>query len=233
MELAPALVGALVGLLGGALVPLLIRLCPDPPVNPDEDPDDFPDHVPFAQLAARSGLRWKTMVACGLAGAVIAGLIGWSWGLPWLLFLVPVSCALAVIDYVTWYLPSRLIWPSYGIVAVLEIVAAVVLEDANVVIFAAIGFAALGAYYGLIWFLSPGIMAFGDVRYGALLGLGLGPLGVPVLFVSVLAAATLSVLAMIPLRVGGVMIRRKMPYGPFLAVGALVAVVVGQVLGRL
>ena len=230
MELVPALVGALVGILGGALVPTLVAWCPEPTANPEENPEDYPEHTPFVELAARPGLRWKAILACAVAGALIAGLIGWSWGLPWLLYLVPIACALAVIDYVTWYLPSRLIWPSYGVVVVLEVVAAVALEDVDVVVFGAIGFAALGLYYGLVWFISPGIMAFGDVRFAALIGLALGPLGVPVLVVSVLAAAVLSVLALVPLRIGGNMIRRKVPYGPFLATGALVSIVVGQVL---
>ena len=100
----------------------------------------------------------------------------------------------------------------------------------SVLVLAGIGFVGLGAYYGLVWFISPGIMAFGDVRFAALIGLALGPLGVPVLVVSVLAAAVLSVLALVPLRVGGKAIKRKIPYGPFLAGGALVAIVVGQVL---
>lgn len=230
MDAFAALVGALVGVLGGLLVPRLIAWCPEPEHNPAENPEEFPDHVPFAELAARPRLALGCAVAGAVAGGAVGATIGWAWGLPWLLFLVPVCIALAVIDYVTWYLPSRLIWPSYGVVAGLEVVAAVALREPQVVVLAAVGAAALGLYYGLIWFISPRTMAFGDVRLGALLGLALGPLGLGTVLLSVLAAAVLAVAALVPLRRGGNMIRRKVPYGPFLAGGALVAVVLGRVL---
>lgn len=230
MELLPALVGALVGLLAGPLVPRLVRWCPEPEHNPEENPSDFPDHVPFADLAQRPGLVAGSAVAGALAGAALGASIGWGWALPWLLYLVPVGIALAVIDYVTWYLPSRLILPSYGVVVGLEAVAAIVLREPAVLVLALIGGAVLGLYYGLIWFISPRTMAFGDVRLGALLGLALGPLGLATVVLSIVTAAILAVLGLVPLRRGGNMIRRKVPYGPFLVGGALVAVVLGRVL---
>ncbi|GAA4824991.1 prepilin peptidase [Nocardioides caeni] len=242
MEIVPGLVCAAIGLLGGLVVPWLIAQCPEPEHDPQENPEEFPDHVPFAELARRRGLR----TGAGLAGAVAAGLLGaslgWTWLLPPLLLLVPVTTALAVIDYVTWYLPSRLILPSYGAVAALQVVATVALGEPAVLVWSAIGFVGLGGYYGLMWFISPRAMAFGDVRLGALLGLALGPLGTGTLLLSVLAAAVLSLLAYVPMRLRGNAIRRagargplkaNLPYGPFLVIGALVAVVLGQVLARL
>lgn len=230
MHVLPALVGALVGLLGGLLVPRLIAWCPEPEHNPAENPDEFPDHVPFIVLAARAGLARRTAAVGALAGGALGASTGWAWGLPWLLYLVPVGIALAVIDYVTWYLPSRLIWPSYAVVGALQVIAAVALGEPRVLLLAAIGAAALGGYYGLLWLISPRVMAFGDVRLGALLGLALGPLGLGTVLVSVVAAALLAVLALVPLRRGGNMIHRKVPYGPFLVAGALLAVLLGRVL---
>lgn len=230
MELLPALVGALAGALGGLVVPRLIAWCPEPEHDPAENPADYPDHVPFAELAARPGLAVRSAVACAVAGGVLGLVLGWSWALLWLLPLVPVCCALTVIDYVTWYLPTRLIWPSAALVAVLVMAVTVVVADPAVLAWSAAGFLALGGYYGLMRLLSPRAMAGGDVRLGALLGLALGPLGAGVLLVSVLAAAVLGVLGMVPMRRSGTMIRRRVPYGPFLVLGALVAVVVGQVL---
>ncbi len=186
--------------------------------------------MPFAELAARPGLRAKAVVACALAAGVLGLVVGWGWGLVWLLYLVPVCCALTVIDYVTWYLPSRLIRPSWAITGVLVAVVAAIVAEPRVALWGLIGFLALGGYYGLMRLLSPRAMAGGDVRLGALLGIALGPFGSGVLLVSVLAAAVLGVLAMVPLRRSGTMIRRRVPYGPFLVLGALVAVVVGQVL---
>lgn len=230
MELLPALVCALIGGLGGLAVPRLIAWCPEPELDPSENPDDFPDHVPFAVLAARPGLLLRAVVACALAGGVLGGVLGWSWALLWLMFLVPVCCALTVIDYVTWYLPSRLIRPSWLIAGVLVAAVAVVVGSLEVALWGLGGFVGLGGYYGLMRLISPRSMAGGDVRLGALLGVALGPLGLAVLLASVLAAAVLGVVAMVPMRRSGVMIRRRLPYGPFLVLGALVAVVVGQVL---
>lgn len=239
MDVLPALVGALAGLLGGLVVPRLIAWCPEPEVDPAENPEDFPDHVPFAVLAARPGLAARCAVACAVAGAVLGLAVGWGWGLVWLLYLVPVCCALTVIDYLTWYLPSRLIRPSWLVVAVLLGTTAAVLGEPRVLLDGAIGFLALGGYYGLMRLLMPAGMAGGDVRLGALLGLALGPFGVGVLLVSVLAASLLSVLAYVPLLVRGRAIRsaqargplkHRVPFGPFLVLGALVAVAVGRVL---
>lgn len=225
-----ALLGAVAGAVGGLLVPRLVAWCPEPEPDPEEDPEEFPDHTPFSVLAARPGLAVRSAVACAVAGAVLGGVVGWGWALAWLLFLVPVCCALAVIDYVTWYLPNRLIWPAFAVVVVLEAVAALALGEPQVLVQAAIGALGLGAYYGLIWFISPRTVAFGDVRLATLLGLALGPLGLGVVLVSVPLAAVLAVLAMVPLRRGGNMIRRKVPYGPFLVTGAVAAVVLGQAL---
>lgn len=231
MHAVPALVCALVGALGGLLVPWLIAQCPEPEHDPSENPEDYPDHVPFAQLAARTGLRLRSAAACALAAGVLGLALGWNWGLFWLLALVPVCCALTIIDYVTWYLPSRLIRPAWLVSGGLVAAVAVVVSDPWVAGWGLIGFLALGGYYGLMRLVSPRAMAGGDVRLGALLGIAIGPYGAGVLLVSVLAAAVLGVVAMVPMRRSGTMIRRRVPYGPFLVLGALVAVVVGQVLG--
>ncbi len=233
MEPLPGLLGLVLGALGGLLVPALIARCPEPEHDPSENPEDYPDHVPFAVLAARPGLRTRAVLACALAGGLLGTAVGWSWALPWLLYLVPVCCALTVIDYVTWYLPSRLIVPSWGVVAGLVVLAAVAVRDPGVVLWSLAGFAALGGYYGLMWLVSPRIMAGGDVRLGALIGLALGPFGPATWLLSVVAAAVVGVLALVPLRRTGNMIRRKVPFGPFLAIGALVAVVVSQALAAL
>jgi leader peptidase (prepilin peptidase)/N-methyltransferase len=167
-------------------------------------------------------------VACAVAAGLLGGAFGWVWALPWLLVLVPVGCALTVIDYVTWYLPARLVLPSYAVVALLVAVGAVAVGDWRVLLHGAVGWLALGLYYGLLWFISPRIMAYGDVRLGGLLGLALGPLGYAQLVLSVFAAAVIGVLAFLPMRLAGRTIRRHVPFGPFLVLGAGVAAVAGQ-----
>lgn len=228
MHPVPALLCALLGALGGWLVPRVIASLPEPEPDPTEEVGAFPDKVPYVVLAARPGLAARCAAACALAGGLLGGAFGWVWALPWLLYLVPVGCALAVVDYVTWYLPSRLVLPSYVVVAGLVAVGAAAVGDAGVLVSAAIGWVALGLYYGVLWFISPRIMAYGDVRLGGLLGLALGPLGYGQLVLSVLAAGVIGALSFVPLRLAGNTIRRHVPFGPFLVLGALAAAVAGQ-----
>lgn len=237
--LLAALVGAVVAGAGGLLVPRLVALCPEPEHDPAENPEDFPDHVPFVQLAARPGLAARSAVACAVAGAAMGGALGWAWPLVWLLPLTAVCCALTVIDYVTWYLPTRLIKPSYGVVAVLVAAVAAVEWDWRWLALGAIGFVVLGGYYGVLWFVAPRAMAQGDVRLGALIGLALGPLGLGTLLFSVVAASVVSLLAFIPMKLRGNAIKREgsrgvlkhhVPFGPSLTIGAVVAVVATRLL---
>lgn len=240
-ELGAAAACAAVGAVSGLLVPRIIAALPEPEPDPEEKAGDFPDKVPYADLAARPRLAVTCVLVCALAGAAVGVMIGWSWALPWLLYLLPVGAALAVIDYVTWYLPARIITPSYVVVAVLAVLAAVLDRDPAIVVGAVIGGIGLGGYYGVMWFVSPRIMAFGDVRLGALLGLALGPFGVLTVVLSVLLAAVAMLVALVPMRIMGHTIeqeegvigrvgRQHLPFGPFLVIGALLALLAGQAL---
>jgi leader peptidase (prepilin peptidase)/N-methyltransferase len=239
MHLLPALVCAALGAATGWFVPRLIASLPEPEKDPNEKPGEFPDKVLYVDLAATPGLAWKCAISCAVAAGLVGAVFGWVWALPWLVFLVPVGCALTVIDYVTWYLPARIVGPAYAVVASLVVVAAVAVGDWRVILHGVIGWLALGLYYGLMWFISPRIMAYGDVRLGGLIGLALGPLGYAQLILSVLAAGVLGALSFIPLKLLGRTIKRDpskgplrehLPFGPFLLLGALIAVVAGQLL---
>ena len=231
MHLLPALACALVCAVAGWLVPRVIAALPEPEPDPDENPDDFPAKLPYAVLGKRPRLPLGCAIASGLAGGLLGAALGWDWRLSWLVALVPACCALAVVDYVTWYLPTRIVAPSYAVVAVLIVVAALAQGDLWVAGAGALGWAGLGGYYGLMWLISPRIMAYGDVRLGGLLGLALGPLGLGTVLLSAVLAGALGGLAFLPLRLLGNAIRRHVPFGPFLVVGALAAVVLGQWLG--
>ncbi|GAB2981310.1 A24 family peptidase [Nocardioides montaniterrae] len=230
MEWAAGLVVAALGGLSGLLVPRLIGWVPEPEPDPDEVKGDFPDKIPYADLAARPKLWMRCVVAGLVIGAVIGLAVGWSWGLLWLVPLISIGLALAIIDYATWYLPTAIIAPAYILTAVLVAVGALAVGDAKIGVLAGVGYVGLGGYYGLMWFISPRIMAFGDVRLGALIGLAIGPFGVPTLFFSVLLAAVVGVLALIPLKRKGNSIKRRVPFGPFLLIGAVLALVVGQLI---
>lgn len=223
MHLQTALVCAGLGLVAGSFVPSMIAALPEPEPDPSEQEGDFPDKVAYSDLAEHPGLGWKASLACAFASAVLGGALGWHWGLSWMLVLVPFGCALAIVDYVTWYLPRQLVNPAYTLVIVLEVAAAWFLRDWHVLLHAGIGFVVLGAYYGLLNLISPRIMAFGDVRLGGLIGLALGPFDMAAVILSIFAAAVVGAIAWMPLKVLGRTIRKHYPFGPFLLVGAWVA----------
>ena len=78
---------------------------------------------------------------------------------------------LAVTDLRTGLLPTRLIWPTAGIVGVLYSVVSVVEAEPAGLIGAALGAAACGATMAAVHFVHPPSMGFGDVRLSVLNGL--------------------------------------------------------------
>ena len=226
MSLDAGLVCAAIGLVSGIGVPRTIAGLPEPEPDPDENPDDFPDKVLYADIAASPRLGWSSAVSCAVAAGLIGFALGWTWLLPALLLLVPVCCALTIVDWRTWFLPTRIVMPAMSATVLLIAVETAFAGDWGILWRAAVGWAVLGGYYGLMWLVSPRIMAFGDVRLAALLGLVLGPLGWGALVLSAVAAGLIGALALLPMRRAGLMIKRHAPFGPFLVLGAFVAVLV-------
>ena len=81
-----------------------------------EDPAD--DKEPYAAIAAQPGLAWKAAVASLVAGGLIGAELGWAWLLVYLIPLVPVGVALAIVDWRTLLLPTKVIRPTYALVVV-------------------------------------------------------------------------------------------------------------------
>ena len=232
MSIDPAAVGlgaALCGV-GGALVPALVRRIPEP-AEADEDKEAY------AAIAALPGLAWRSAVASALAGGLVAAATGWSWALLFLVPLVPVAVALAVVDWRTRLLPTIVIWPTLAVVAVLAGICAVLDGDGAAFVRAAAGAACAFGVFFVLWWVRPAGMGFGDVRLSALLGFALGYLGWAELLLGMYAGFLLfsvpGLLLAVVRRDKG-MLRQAFPFGPFLVVGALLGVVTGPlVVGHL
>lgn len=246
-HLDTATVAALAGLAAGALVPGLVRRLPEP-TPPDEDisvVDDQGDTVvppapagpappapvagkePYAAVAALPGLRWKAALAAGAAAGLLGARLGWTGTLLVTAALVPIGVALAVVDWRTRLLPTRLVAPAYALVLVLLPLAALVDGDARGLWRAGWGWVVLGGLFLLLWLVYPAGMGYGDVRLSGVLGLALGYAGWGALVVGILAAFTLGALGGLLLSALRVVDRRSYPFGPFLLLGALVGVLVG------
>jgi len=222
MHLDAALVSAVCGAVGGWFVPTLIARVPEPELKPDADPKE-----PYADIAARPGLLWKCVVATLVIGGLVGLALGWSWALLVLLPLVPVSVALATIDWRTRLLPTKLIAPSYAAVIVLAAFAAWTDGDWSPLLTAGWGWLVAGGTFFVLWFVYPRGMGYGDVRLSGVLGLALGYLGWGPLLTGVYAGFVVGGLGGLVLSLLRVVDRRAYPFGPFMLVGALVGVLVG------
>lgn len=165
--------------------------------------------------------------------AAVFGLLAWHldslWELPAFLYLAAVGIALAFIDLDVHRLPNALTLPSYPIAAALLAVGALGEHDPYRLARAAVGMAALYAFYYVLMLVKQGGMGFGDVKLAGVLGMYLGYLGWGVLAVGAFLGFLLGGLAGFVLlalrRVGR---RDGIPFGPSMVAGALLAVFVGQ-----
>jgi leader peptidase (prepilin peptidase)/N-methyltransferase len=232
-HLDTALVCALVGAVGGLLVPHLVGRLPEPsaPAAPaDAGGAPAREAAPkplYADLAAHPGLAWK----CALWSAALAGLVGsatgWIWPLLYLLYLVPVGVALAYVDYRTRLLPTRIIAPSYAVVAVLVLVCFAIERDVDDLARAGLGWLVSGLVFWLLWRFTPG-MGYGDVRLSGVLGIALGYLGWGEVLVGMYAGFLVGAVGWIPLRLLRITKDRHFPFGPFMLLGAIVGIVWGE-----
>lgn len=225
--------GAAFGLLSGAFVPELIRPLPEPVSDPEEDElfEEEDPKEPYADIARLPGLRWKAAVA----SAVFAGLLGsrldLSWELLAVIALAPVGVALALVDYRTRYLPTRLIGPMYVVVVVAAALGSLIQEDWSMLVGAATGWAVYGGIFLLFWVVFPaGSFGFGDIRLAGLLGLALGSVGLGPVFVGMFLATLLGAVAGVVVRFA--MGRKHSPYGPNMLYGAVVGAMFGDAFAR-
>ncbi|MEA2506993.1 MAG: leader peptidase (prepilin peptidase) / N-methyltransferase [Actinomycetota bacterium] len=199
----------------------------------------FIENLPLARLARprcsqcgeRIGLRYPLVE---LAAAVLFGLSAWKFG--WHLETVVyalffwVLLVLSMIDLEHKLLPDRVVFPSLLLGAAGLGIAAVVRGYPMALLHAAVGAVIFGGFLFVVAFIYPAGMGGGDVKLSFLLGMFLGYLdgwGVVVtgMFLSFVLGGVIGVIVM-AMTGGG----RKMqvPFGPFLALGTVVAVFLGH-----
>jgi len=165
--------------------------------------------------------------------AALALRFGLDPALPAYLYLGAVGIALTLIDLDTRRLPRVLTRPSYAVGLVLLGVAALAGDGQAPYLRALLGCLALYAFYFLLRRVAPRGMGGGDVTLSGLLGLYLGYLGWDVLvvggFLGFLLGGVLSALLLASGRAGR---KTAIPFGPFMLLGALVAVLAGEQLAE-
>ena len=173
--------------------------------------------------------------AVELAVAVLWALItvrlvgeGLAWAVPAYLALAFVCVVLTVIDATTRLLPNRITYPAFPTIALLLLVASLGVGDLGRLARALLAAVAVGALFLILALISPRGMGLGDVKLAPTLGLALGWLSWPAvavgLFSAFLLGGVIGLGAMAVLRLGR---KALLPFGPSLAGGALLGVLVG------
>lgn len=160
--------------------------------------------------------------------------VGVDWRILPLLGLIPAGVAVSAIDLRTMIVPTRIVWPAFGLVVALSIASSAIVGEGAWLLTALVGLCSLAGPLFVLWFFLPSGMGFGDVRLAVLLGWTVGfysgtrPIAglFSVLFVLVVA----SVLGLI-VGIGALGARgrkAKVPWGPSLFAASLLAITVAE-----
>jgi len=222
-DLLAAVLTALVGVGAGTLGPRVIARLREP-----EAEESGLLRPTFVEVAATPRLAPKLALAGGLTGFVVGWQVGWTPALAAWAALTASCLVLGYVDARTRLLPTQLIAPSYWVIVVLLVAAAVADGSVGEVGRAFLGWLVMGGFYFMMWHFGPGL-GYGDVRLSGLLAVCLGFLGwgelVTGLYSGFLLGGVSSLVLVLARRVN---LKTQIPFGPFMMLGALVGLVWGQ-----
>jgi leader peptidase (prepilin peptidase) / N-methyltransferase len=230
-----AAIGAILGLLAGAAIRgLVFRLS-----VPSGDPDRIacprcsaPAQGPLA-LRCRGCRAWfGTPLALELSTAAVLALVFGRFGdqadVVAFAFFGVLGVALAAIDLAVQRLPDRLTLPAYPILIALLTGAAIAGHDFGALLRALLGGLCLTGVYLVLALIRPGQLGGGDIKFAGIAGLALGWLGWPVLILGAALGFVLSAVASLALLAARrITLRSVISFGPYLAGGALLAMLAG------
>ncbi len=171
--------------------------------------------------------------ATGILFAATAVTVGSAWELPVYLYLAAFAVAASAIDLAHHRLPNAIVLPSYPITLGLLVLALGGPGTPADLLRAVLAGAALYAAFLLLLLINPAGMGGGDVKLAGVLGMLLGWNGWWPVVVGGLASffigAIVSLLLMIFGRAGR---KTKIPFGPFMFLGAYVGLLYGDSFGN-
>lgn len=136
-------------------------------------------------------------------------------------FGLAICVAASVIDVREYRIPNRLVAVGIGVLLTLLVAVSTVEQSWQPLVFGLAGGLAFFLAYLALALISPTGMGMGDVKLAAVIGLMLGPLGVSASVVGFYSAFVLGAvfgLVRILVRRGG--LRSRLPFAPFMTVGA-------------
>ena len=201
------------------------------PEQPESDVNSVAKSADQPSSVGENDIAWPVPVAAmyPLATA-LSGLMVWAFGLDWVLvslipFVIFLS-AMTVIDLRELRIPDRLTKPAA--MAVVPLLALGLLSDWNGIslVRALVGALAMGAFYFILFFIYPAGMGFGDVKLAPIIGAQLGFFGwIPEVRGLIAAYLIVGPVAVLLLIFGRAHAKTGFPFGPFMATGAIVALV--------
>lgn len=176
----------------------------------------------------------EIMVPLLYLGAVWS--MGWDWRILPVLGLIPAGIAISAIDIRTLIVPTRIVWPAFGIVVMLSFVSSGIEGEPSWLITGLVSLVSLAGPLFILWFMLPSGMGFGDVRLAVLLGWTVGfyagsePVaGFVVAMISLFAAAVIGLVVGVT-AMGARGRKSKVPWGPSLFAAALLVIALAEVI---
>ena len=186
--------------------------------------DRIPGFHPLVELAVPA-----------ISVALVAA-YGWEARLLCALWLVPVGVAVSAIDFRTFMVPTKVVWPAFGVSLGISTVVAAAVGEPRWLLGGLTGVAALAGPLAFLWFVFPAGMGFGDVRLATLVGwtVGFSGVGSSPWSAVLLSALTIAVAAVMGLAVGLVVLgvrgrKARVPFGPALVAAGLICIAFARV----
>lgn len=142
--------------------------------------------------------------------------------------------AVSIADIRVGLVPRKLLYPTLVLMVIALVAASAVSGEYHRLVQAAVGGAAAFAVFFAIWFVAPRSMGMGDVRLAGVIGVGLGWIGYRQLYLGFLVGLIVGVIiGVVKMLVQGSGRKTALPFGPALAVGAVVGVLWGTSLANI
>jgi leader peptidase (prepilin peptidase)/N-methyltransferase len=177
--------------------------------------------------SAPPAVEWIAEIAVAVLWALVALRLAPThpWAVPTYLAFTFACVVLAVIDARTRLLPNRLTYPAFVVTIIGLALTSLIEGDPGRLSRGLVAAAAVGGAFLLLAIISPQGMGIGDVKFAPTLALALGWLSWPAvitgLLLAVLLGGVVALVALVVFRLGR---RSSIPFGPSLALGALLGI---------
>ena len=199
--------------------------------QPESNVDSGATSADQPSSVGENDIAWPVpVVSMYPLAAALSGLMVWAFGLDWVLvslipFVIFLS-AMTVIDLRELRIPDTLTKPAA--IAATPLLALSLLSDWDDIslVRALLGALAMGAFYFILFFIYPAGMGFGDVKLAPIIGAQLGLFGwIPEVRGLIAAYFIVGPVAVLLLVFRRARMKTGFPFGPFMAIGAIVALV--------